>query len=479
MVTAISSPKAQRLALVNVCLGQFMGALDARSVIVALPTMSVYFDTAMETIQWIPLAYQLTMIGLVLSLGRLGDRIGRKRIYGLGYLIFIVGSAGCGLSASLTQIILFRIVEGVGGAMVLANGRAIVSAVYAREGRGKALGVTSMAFHLGYIIGPSLGGLLVDLVGWRWIFFVNLPVALVATVMAWKVLQETVTQRSDYTIDPIGMVTLLGTVVALILGLQQTAKAGLNFSAVVCFGFFFLFVGLLVYFERRVAVPLLELGLFRARLFTSGIVSLFFVSLSQTATFFLLPFYLQGILRFRPTEVGITLIFFSVVIVFLAPVGGWLSDRLGSRLLCTLGSVGTVVSILLMSRLDGSSEMLAIMIPLIVMGLGWSFFQSPNLSAIFSAVGTDKLGAVSGVTLTGANVANGVGVSMASLLFASWLSSYGFSGTGVPPYTEWGRNPQVFIAAFQNSCLVLATLALIAVAASALRGHENRVLSAG
>ncbi|HZD39475.1 MAG TPA: MFS transporter, partial [Terriglobales bacterium] len=275
---AISSPKAQRLALINVCLGQFMGALDARSVIVALPTMSVYFGTEMETIQWIPLAYQLTMIGLVLSLGRLGDRIGRKKIYGWGYLIFIAGSAGCGLSASLTQIILFRIIEGIGGAMVLANGRAIVSAVYVREGRGKALGVTSMAFHLGYIIGPSLGGLLVDFVGWRWIFFVNLPVALIAAIMAWKVLEETVTRRSDYTIDPPGMVTLLGAVVSLILGLQQVAKAGLDIQAVACFSFFFLFSGLLVYFEKHVAAPLLELGLFRTRVFTSGMISLFFVS---------------------------------------------------------------------------------------------------------------------------------------------------------------------------------------------------------
>jgi len=471
---ATSSPKTQRRALVNVCLGQFMGALDARSVIVALPTMSVYFGTAMETIQWVPLAYQLTMIGLVLSLGRLGDRIGRKKIYGLGYLIFVVGSAGCGLSTSLAQITVFRVLEGIGGAMVLANGRAIVSAIYAREGRGKALGVASMAFHLGYIVGPSLGGLLVDLVGWRWIFFVNLPVALAAAVMAWKVLPETVTQRSDYTIDAIGMVTLLGTVVSLILGLQQTARAGWNLSGATCFFSFFLFLGLLLYFERRVTAPLLELGLFRARLFTSGIISLFFVSLCQTATFFLLPFYLQGILAFSATKVGITLIFFSVVIVFLAPIGGWLSDRLGSRLLCTLGSLCTVVSILLVSRLDGDSAMYAITMPLVVMGLGWSFFQSPNLSAIFSAVGADKLGAVSGVTLMAANVGNGVGVSMASLLYAVWLSSYGLSGTGVPPYTEWGSNPEIFIAAFQNSCLVLAGLALIAVLASAMRGHENR-----
>lgn len=467
----------QRLALINVCFGQFIAALDARSVIVALPTMSVYFETSMETIQWIPLAYQLTMIGLVLSLGRLGDGIGRKKIYSVGYLVFIVGSASCGLSTSLGQIIFFRVVEALGAAMFLANGRAIVSAVYEREGRGKALGVASMAFHLGYIVGPSLGGLLVDLAGWRWIFFVNVPVAMVASVMAWKVIQETVTHRSTYTIDPVGMGTLLGTAAALILGLQQTARAGLGFGAAVSFASFALMLGLLLHFERRAAAPLLELALFRTRVFTSGVISLFMVSLCQTATFFLLPFYFQGILHFSPTQVGFTLIFFSLVIVFLAPVGGWLSDRLGSRLLCTLGTIGTVVSILLMSRLDGESQIISILIPLVVMGLGWSFFQSPNLSAIFSAVGVDKLGAVSGVTLTAANVGNGVGVSMASLLFAGWLRSYGFSGTGVPPYTEWSQSPAVFIAAFQNSCLVLAALAVIAVAASAMRGGENRLPS--
>ena len=220
------SPKLQRLALINVCLGQFMTALDSRSVIVALPTISIYFDMSLAVVQWIPLAYQLTIIGLVLSLARLGDMLGRKKIYGLGFLLLALGAACCGLSNSLWLLVAFRVLAGIGGAMVLANGRAVVSTLYAHEGRGRALGMTSMAFHLGYITGPSLGGFLIDSVGWRWIFFISLPVALVAAFMAWKVLPETVSDKREYSIDPLGMVTLLLTVVSLILGLQQVAKLG-------------------------------------------------------------------------------------------------------------------------------------------------------------------------------------------------------------------------------------------------------------
>ena len=333
------SPKLQRLALINVCLGQFMTALDSRSVIVALPTISIYFDTSLAVVQWIPLAYQLTIIGLVLSLARLGDMLGRKKIYGSGFLLLALGSACCGLSTGLWQLIAFRVLAGIGGAMVLANGRALVSTLYAHEGRGRALGMTSMAFHLGYITGPSLGGFLIDTVGWRWIFFISLPVALAAAFMAWKVLPETVSDKRQYSIDPMGMVTLLLTVVSLILGLQQVAKSGVGWFALTAFLVGAIFLGLLLHVERKAPAPLLDLSLFRVRMLSAGIVSHFFVVISHSSTFFLLPFYLQGILHFTPTQVGLTIVFFSLVIVFLAPVGGWLGDRLGSRLLCTLGSI--------------------------------------------------------------------------------------------------------------------------------------------
>ena len=471
------SPKLQRLALINVCLGQFMTALDSRSVIVALPTISIYFDTSLAVVQWIPLAYQLTIIGLVLSLARLGDMLGRKKIYGLGFLLLALGAACCGLSNSLWLLVAFRVLAGIGGAMVLANGRAVVSTLYAHEGRGRALGMTSMAFHLGYITGPSLGGFLIDSVGWRWIFFISLPVALAAAFMAWKVLPETVSDRREYSIDPLGMVTLLLTVVSLILGLQQVAKSGVGLAATVAFLASAICLGLLLHVERKVQAPLLDLSLFRVRMLTAGIVSHFFVVISHSSTFFLLPFYLQGILHFTPTQVGVTIIFFSLVIVFLAPVGGWLGDRLGSRLLCTLGSIMTVISMLAFSRLGADAGHVGVIIPLMILGLGWSLFQSPNLSAVFSAVEARHVGAVSGMSLTAANIANAVGVAVASVLFLRWLNYYGLSGSDLPVYTQWAQTPEVFIKAFQSSWLVIAGLTAIAVVTSVSRGADKRTQS--
>ncbi|MBM4264238.1 MAG: MFS transporter [Deltaproteobacteria bacterium] len=468
------TPRLQRLALANVCLGQFISALDSRSVNVALPTLSLYFDDSMAVVQWIPLAYQLTIVGLVLSMARLGDMLGRKKIYALGFALLGLGSALCGLSPQLWQIIVFRVVEAVGGALVLANGRAIASSLYSEAGRGRALGMMSMSFHLGYITGPSVGGFLVDTVGWRWIFFMNLPVAAAAGYMAWRILPETVTEKRDYSIDPIGMITLLVSVVGLIVGLQQIAKSGFGLYALAAIAVALTSFALLLHFERKAAAPLLDLSLFKTRLLSAGIVSHFFVTLSHTSTFFLLPFYLQGVLHYSPTEVGITIVFFSLVIVFLAPLGGWLGDRLGSRLLCTAGAAVTVASMVGFAQLDAGSGRVAVMVPLMLLGLGWSLFQSPNLSGMFKAVAPRYIGAVSGLSLTSANIGNAMGVAVGSVLFLRWLHFYGLAGSAIPPYTEWANNPAVFNNAFQSSWLVIAGMTAIAIAASALRGADRR-----
>jgi EmrB/QacA subfamily drug resistance transporter len=468
------SVKQQRLALVNVCLGQFMTALDSRSIIIGLPTISIHFHSSMAVVQWIPLAYQLTIIGFVLSLARLGDIRGRKKIYGSGFLLLALGSVCSGLSTGLWQIIAFRVLAGFGGAMVLANGRAILSTVYAQKERGRALGLASMAFHLGYISGPSVAGVLIDTLGWRWIFFLNLPVALAAAFMAWKVLPETAIQRETHSLDLMGMVTLFSMAVTIILGLQQIAKSGITWVAFATFIISAVSAGLLLHFERKSPAPLLDLSLFKIRVLTAGVLSHLFVVISHSSTFFLLPFYLQGILHFTPTQVGVTVIFFSLVIVFLAPLGGWLGDRVGSRLLCTIGSALSVISMLGFSRLGADSDYLSVMIPLMILGVGWSIFQAPNLSAIFSAVEARYVGAVSGISLTAANIANAMGVAIGSVLFLRWLNHYGLDTSGVPPYTQWGENPGVFIEAFRNSWLFIAGLTVIAVIASSVRGADRR-----
>lgn len=474
MAQSALTPTLQRLALTNVCLGQFLSAIDSRSVNVALPTISLHFGATLAAVQWIPLAYQLTIVGLVLSSARLGDKLGRKGLYTLGFIMLGVGSAACGLSPYLWMIVCFRAIEGIGGALVLANGRAIASSLYAKEGRGRALGMMSMSFHLGYITGPSVGGFLIDTIGWRWIFFMNLPVTLAAALMAWRILPETVTEKRDYSIDPLGMITLLASVVALIIGLQQIAKDGFGMAAALALVISLISVLLLLYFERRDPAPLLDLSLFKVRLLVAGLLSHFFVSLTHTSTFFLLPFYLQGIAGYRPTEVGYTIICFSLVIVVLAPIGGWLADRLGSRMLCTVGSALTMASMVCFAQLGAGSGRFGVVLPLMLLGLGWSLFQSPNLSGMFNAVDSRYVGAVSGLSLTSANIANAMGVAVGSVLFLRWLDYYGLPSANVPPYTEWGSQAEIFVKAFQGAWAVLAGFGAVAIVTSAMRGVDRR-----
>jgi predicted MFS family arabinose efflux permease len=263
-------------------------------------------------------------------------------------------------------------------------------------------------------------------------------------------------------------------VVSLILGLNREARHGFDSWTGGLFFLFALFLGLFIFLERRAADPVLDLSLFRKRVFTAGIVSLWLISLSQTATFFLLPFYLQGILELTPTQVGITLIFYSLVVVFMAPVGGSLSDRFGSRRLCTAGCACTFVSILAMGRFGPESSRLAVIIPLMGMGLGWSLFASPNLSALFGSVTQDRLGAVAGATVTTANMANAVGIALASMLFARWLDWNGVAAASATAYTEWLRQPDAYRSAFQYSWMIFAGFALIAVFSSAAREAPER-----
>jgi Na+/melibiose symporter-like transporter len=171
------------------------------------------------------------------------------------------------------------------------------------------------------------------------------------------------------------MVTLFSMAVTIILGLQQIAKTGVTWVAITIFIISAVSAGLLLHFERKSPAPLLDLSLFKIRVLTAGVLSHLFVVISHSSTFFLLPFYLQGILHFTPTQVGVTIIFFSLVIVFLAPLGVWLGDRVGSRLLCTIGSALSVISMLGFSRLGADSDYLSVMIPLMILGVGWSIFQ--------------------------------------------------------------------------------------------------------
>ena len=463
-----------RWILLNVCVGQFIVGLDQRALLVALPTLTHTFNTSLTTIQWVLLIYDLTLIGLVITVGRLGDLFGRRRFYTSGFLLFVVSSALCGAAQSAAQIILFRALQAVGGAMISANGRAVASIAFPSSERGKAMGVSSMAFHVGFLTGPTLGGFLIDTLGWRWIFFINLPVGIWGASLAWKLLEESRERVERISIDFPGAILLMMTCSLLIYGMNQLPHVGWHDPTVLRpLGLFVVALALFIFVELRAPMPILSFALFKNRLFTASMFSLFFITSTQSAISFLLPFYLQNILHFSPTQMGWIIIANSVVIVMVAPLAGWLSDRLGSRLLCTFGSILIVIGQFFFASLGLDSSISRIIFPIALSGLGWAFFNSPNQSAILGSVPRDKLGTASGMNTTTARTGGAMGVALAATLFTYGLTVAGLSQLQTESPESWGVSPSIFMQSFNHTVHIVNIFTLLSVFFSAVRGPRQ------
>ncbi len=468
------------MILFNVCLELFMVAVDQRVLLVALPTLARTFRSDLTTIQWTLLIYDITLIGLVITLGRIGDLFGRKRTYIAGFLLFIFFSGLCGLSRSAVQLIVFRFFQAVGGSMLTSNGRAIVTTVYPREQRGKALGYTSMAMHTGFLAGPTLGGFLIDTLGWRWIFYLNLPVGILGAYLAWKTMDETGGAEKGAKLDFIGAALLLVTNTLFIYTIRDLPYVGFrNPAAAISILLSVVGVFVFIWNELRVDTPILSLSLFRSRLFTFANLSLFFVTSTQSAIQFLMPFYLQSILGFTPSQMGWIIITNSVVIVMFAPMAGRLSDRYGSRPLCTTGAGLIVLGQFFIASLSRGASVLRIMSPLALSGLGLSIFNSPNQSAMLGSAPRDKVGAASGMAVTTGRIGASCGVALCTTLFTYALMLAGLTPAQIDLPENWGSFPDSFIHAFNHTVHIINGFTLLAVVFSALRGGKEQLTALG
>ncbi|HEY3167321.1 MAG TPA: DHA2 family efflux MFS transporter permease subunit [Candidatus Binatia bacterium] len=466
--------RRHNLILLNVCVGQFIVGLDQRALLVALPTLTHTFHTSLTTIQWVLLIYDLLLIGTVITVGRLGDLFGRRRYYAAGFLVFVLSSALCGAAQSAWQIILFRGLQAVGGAMISANGRAIASVAFPANERGKAMGFASMAFHVGFLTGPTLGGFLIDTVGWRWIFYLNLPVGIWGAYLAWRLLDESKEDVKDISVDFPGAILLMATCSLFLYAMNQLPHLGWRDSSVAIMLMLSIVAGaLFVFVELRSRMPILSFALFRNRLFTASMLSLFFITSTQSAISFLMPFYLQNILHFSPTHMGWILIANSVVIVLIAPIAGWLSDRMGSRLLCTAGSGLIVIGQFFIASLGVDSSIPRIILPLLLIGLGWAIFNSPNQSAILGSVPRDKVGTASGMNTTTARTGGAMGVALSATLFTYGLAAAGLTRAQVESPQSWGEAPELFVRSFNHTVHIVNIVTLLSVFFSAVRGRRQ------
>jgi len=451
-------------------IGTFMSTLMSSSINVSLPPISDFFGVTFSTVAWVSLAYLLTTTSLLLPFGRAADIVGRRSVYIVGFFIFTIGSAFCAVSNTILQLILLRVLQGVGAAMLMSCSPALITYAFPHTQRGKALGILGTIVAAGLTMGPPLGGFLVDHLGWRSIFYINIPFGLLGMASAWMVLKEKLSQPTKQKFDFKGAILLVLSLVLLLLALDNFQKLGFKSMGMqwLLAGFLF-FATLFLANETKVDHPLINLNLFRHRLFVLANLSALVNFICLLSVTFLAPFYLERILGAPTSQVGMILIAVPLCSSVMAPFSGSLSDKIGSRFLSSLGLFLVGVSLFSLIGLKTDSSYADVVFRLIILGVGVGMFSSPNTSSIMGSVSGDNLGVAAGVLATMRNLGMGIGVALTSSIFTS-RNAYHIQKLYQENLGSFELNKISFVNSFHDVYWVAGFICLIGIFLSGMRG---------
>jgi EmrB/QacA subfamily drug resistance transporter len=448
-------PNAYRYAVAAVCVGAFMGQLDASIVTLALPSLQRDFHTSVGSVTWVGLSYLLVLVTTVTAFGRFADMVGRKLLYLYGFGVFVIGSALCGLAPSLLALNCFRVLQGLGAAMLQANSVAIIYLAAPRRALGRSIGIQGAAQALGLALGPSIGGLLLGAAGWRLIFWVNVPVGILGIGAGLLFIPRSRHLQRRVAFDWFGLGLLAPAIVALLvavsfgnrLGWGSFDVVGLLVVTVVCGGAF-------IAWERRTANPMLDLSLFSRPAFSAGIASGLLSYLVLFGTLFVVPFALERGQGLSAAQVGLELTVMPLALGVVAPLAGRGVDRFGARPLTVAGMALTAVMLGVLGLTHPGHGLFVVELGLIGIGLG--LFTPANNAAIMSASPRESSGMASGVL----NMTRGLGTAM-GLAFTGLV--FGLAGGAASSSVDIGHG-------FTTALLFLAALAGLATVLAGLRG---------
>jgi EmrB/QacA subfamily drug resistance transporter len=452
-------------------IGALLASLTSGTLVIALPDILRDLRTDLFSLLWIVVGYTLVATVLVLNAGRVADRVGRARSYTAGFAVFTFASIACALAPNAPLLIAGRLVQGVGGAFLMANSAALVTDAFPRRELGRALGVNAMVVGAGLILGPILGGWLTSF-GWPTVFWFNVPIGVIGTLAAARLLVEQGSRRAGQGFDIAGsalyLVGLTGLVTALAFGgiygwTTPWVVGGFIAFAVAAPAF--------IWVEWHQKDPLLDLGLFRNRLFALGNLTGLLNGVARNGVLFLLVFYLQGVQGYDPVTAGLLLAPLAVGLLVLSPISGALADRYGSRLLATLGMIVTAIGLIGLTTLQPDTPYWQLALWQLIVGAGSGLFNSPNTSAVMSVVPPAQRGMGAGARMmlvqTGfiISIALSIGLVASVVDPATMLAI--FSGTQIGAQ---GVNLDPFMTALHIAFGVGAVASLIGAVVSALRG---------
>lgn len=415
--------------MVSIGTGVFLATVDGSIINVSLPTLVRALHTDFAVVQWVVLAYLLTITCSMAGIGRLGDMVGKKSIYMLGFGVFTLGSALCGLSPTVNWLISFRVLQAVGAAMTMALGAAIVTEAFPPAERGRAMGLIGAIVSVGIVTGPTLGGLILGVLSWRWIFYVNLPVGIIGILLAYRNLPD-FKPRGRQKFDLLGALTLCFGLLLLLLGLTLGQQQGF-LKPLVSFlvGGGLILLAIFVFIENRVAQPMIDPKLFSNSIFSVNLTTGFISFVALGGTVILLPFYLENILRFSSMKVGLLMGIIPVMLGITSPFSGSLSDRISSRKITMAGLVAMLLGYLAASTLNQDTSLVGFAVRIFLIGAGIGIFLSPNNSAIMGAAPPRQLGIVSGMMAQSRTLGQTVGVAVIGAIWAGRTLFYAGAGS--------------------------------------------------
>lgn len=458
------------LLLVNAMLGNFVAGLSTRIFMISLPTLAAGLDSDIRGIAWALISFQLAGVSLSVVFGRIGDIYGRQKIYALGFVTVTLSSFLCGVSQNVLQLILFRFLQGVGAAMNQSAGRALAMDAVPEGRVGKAQGFMTMAFHSGFFLGPPLGGFLIDYLHWRAIFFLIFGFGALGSLLSLARLKKkpevaTSTARPAVDYAGAGLLIVVTLVLTLALDRQAAELIGVGRKDVLFLAFGAALWAFLAH-ERRVPSPMIDLSLFKIRMFACSVVSLLTLSITRGLVGFLLPFYLQGVLHLSASFMGLIFLAPPIFTVSLSALGGHMADKVGPRAPTTIGVLASLAAVVIGALLRVDSHWVWPTAMLALTGLGTAFFNSANQAAILGSAPREHRGQANGMVHTGFELGHMLGVSFGGLLLALAFGYY----SGTPGAAPSAGNAAAFVSSMNASYIAAIAITLVALSTSLMRG---------
>lgn len=451
--------RVRRLTLINSVIGVSIAGISTRVFMISVPTLAAALETDILGISWALIVYQMAGIGLGVVCGRLGDMYGHHKMYGFGMAVMAVGSLLCGLSQDVFQLILFRFLQGVGGAMIQSSGRTLAFQAMPQGSEGKAQGLMAMSHQFGFFVGPPIGGLIIDLVHWRGIFFLLLLPSLVGMALSYMTGRSVAASAGrQQSVDYRGASLFLGlTILATMLLDQKIAEIwGAGSQALLGLAFVGTLWGFISH-EKKIRRPMIDLSFFSIPAFGYGSVGLLLCCITQGLVTFVTPFYLQDVLKLSPTFMGIIFLVPSLLSMVLSPVSGAMTDRIGARFLLIMGVLFLMVSFLIGANLRADSHWILPSIVLALTGIGSAFFNTPSQAVMVSSLPREHWGIAIGIINGIFGLGHMLGISLSGIFLTLAFRYY----SGIPGTTPNPGDSQLFVASMNVTYLFALGISLI------------------